>query len=213
MGVFVKNLRRNLVRAAATVALCGAAISWSSASFAKIDLSQSDLSHIGAAVDKAINDARSGAPAGSSHAEIDALIAKAIASETKALISEFHDSNAMLITEAVVTAALDDGAPASSIGKGLAEAALAEGPTIGLQIADGVGSTAPRDAVKIFEATADASGTGLGGMLASAAGSYESIGAGGSRGGNGTQMSFGNHGGATGAGSGGGGGCKNPSCT
>jgi len=213
MGVFVKNFKRHLVRTAATVVLCGAAISWSSAGFAKIDLSQRDLSHIGAAVDKAINDVKAALPAGSSRAQIDAAIAKALASETEALISEYRGENAMLITEAVITAALDDGAPAAAIGEGLADAALAEGPTVGLQIADGVGSTAPRDAVKIFEATADASGTGLGSMLASAAGSYETIGAGGNRGGNGTQMSFGNHGGATGAGTGGGGGCKNPSCT
>ena len=214
MGVRLKNFQRHLVRAAATAALlCTAAIGWSSAGIASIDLTSSDLSNIGGAVTKAINNAKASMPPGSSRADIDAAIAKAIKSETKALISEYHDANAMLITEAVITAAVDDDAPPSVIGKGLADAALEEGPTVGLEIADAVGSTAPRDSVKSFETTADAAGSSLGATLASAAQSYSAIGAGGSHGGNGTQMSFGNSGGATGAGTGGGGGCKNPSCT
>jgi hypothetical protein len=212
MGVRMKIFKRHLNRTTALAVVCLATLGWSSASVASIDLSGSDLSHIGAAVTKAINEAKAGMPAGSSHAEFDAAIAHAIASETKTLITEYHDANAMLIAEAVITAAVDDGAPPASIGKGLADAALAEGPTVGLEIADAVGSTAPRESVKIFEQTADASGTSLGTTLASAAESYTAIGAG-SRGGNGTQMSFGNTSGANGAGTGGGAGCKHPSCT
>jgi hypothetical protein len=175
----------------------------------------SDLSSITAAVDSAITAARAGLPQGASQAQVDAAVAAALSSVTQSLISSNSSANPMVIAEAVIAAADRDGASAQSIGAGLGAAALSESPSVGLEIADAVGATAPNGATQAFEATTNGAGTTQGQTLASAAGTYETIGAG-SRGGNGNSQGQNFFGGGNSQGQnggGGGGGCRNPSCT
>lgn len=186
-----------------------------SASTASADLSQTDLSSIATAVDNAIAAAKAALPPGATEAQINAAVAGAISSETQALITEYGTTNPMLVAEAVITAATQDGASDRAIGDGMATAALAEGATVGLEIADAVGSTAPRGAIDAFQQTADNAKSALGTTLADAAISYENVGAGG-RGNGGPGHSFFGGFGGNGFGFGGngaGGGCRNPSCT
>jgi hypothetical protein len=182
---------------------------WPGAAGAAMD--QADLSGIAAAVDSAISSAKAGLPPGVSQAQINAVVAGAINAVTQSLIQQNSTANPMIIAEAVIAAADRDGARPYSIGAGLGAAALAESPSVGLEIADAVGATAPAGATQAFQATASGAGTAEGNSLASAAGSYETIAAG-VRGGNGTSMNFFSGSGAP-AGAGGGGGCRNPSCT
>jgi hypothetical protein len=199
-----KSVLRSLYGACAFALLVGSA---------SAELSSSDLASIGGAVAAAINNAKAGLPAGATSAEIQLAIEGAISAETQKLISEHRNQNAMIIAEAVITAAIDDGASPSEVGKGMAEAALAEGGGVGIEIADAVGSTAPSGAVATFEVVASGAGTKLGTELADAAQSYVAIGAGGRSGGSRSMNFFGGTGTASGSGGGGGGGCKNPSCT
>ena len=182
---------------------------------AAAEFSTGELATISSTVDNAIAQAKASLPANATQEQINAAIAGAISNATQSLITQFGQMSPMLVAEAVITAATDDGASPRAIGTGMAEAALAEtNSTTGLEIADAVGATAPAGAIRSFQETADASHSSLGQTLASAAGSYENVGAGG-RGGNGNgQGNFGGTGGAGGAGGGGGGGgCRNPSCT
>jgi hypothetical protein len=169
-----------------------------------------DLSGITAAVDSAITSAKAGLPQGASQAQVDAAVAAALSSVTQSLISSNSSANPMVIAEAVIAEADRDGVSGQAIGAGLGAAALAESPAVGLEIADAVGATAPGSATLAFQATTNGAGTTQGQTLASAAGTYETIGAG--RSGNGTSMNFFSGSGAP-AGGGGGGGCRNPSCT
>ena len=216
----MRKTKTTLAQVAAIAMLSVGAFALSSATVgAAVDLSQSDLSSISNAVDGAIASAKAGLPAGATEAQINAAVAAAISSETQALISQYGSTNPMLVAEAVITASVQDGASERAIGDGMANAALAEGPTTGLEIADAVGATAPAGALRAFHAVADNAHSSLGSALASAVGSYESIGAGNTGnngGGNGSSRSFfgGNGGnGGNGNGNGGGGGCRNPSCT
>ncbi|HUO93166.1 MAG TPA: hypothetical protein VMU22_09605 [Rhizomicrobium sp.] len=192
-----------------------AAIALSAATVgAATDLSASDLSSIDTAVGNAIAAAKANLPATASRADLDAAVAAAISNETQALISQYGQTNPMLVAEAVITASEHAGANPNEIGTGMANAALAENSATGLEIADAIGSTAPRGAVAAFQRTASAAG-GNGTTLADAANSYENIGAGnGGGGGNGNRGGFfGGNGNGNGQGGGGGGGCRNPSCT
>jgi hypothetical protein len=177
---------------------------------------QGDLSGITAAVDSAIASAKAGLPQGASQAQVDAAVAAALSSITQSLISSNSSANPMIVAEAVIAAADRDGASPQAIGAGLGAAALAESPSVGLEIADAVGATAPNGATQAFQATANGAGTTQGQSLASAAGTYESIGAGGGQngGGNSQGQNFFGGGNSQGQnGGGGGGGCRNPSCT
>jgi hypothetical protein len=208
----MRKNKTTLAQFAAIAMLSVGAVALSSASVgAAVDLSQSDLSSIANAVDGAIASAKAGLPAGATQAQINAAVAAAISSETQALITQYGSTNPMLVAEAVITAATQDGATPVAIGDGMATAALAEGPTTGLEIADAVGGTAPGGAVRAFQKTAADAGSNLGTVLASAAGTYTNIGAGGSS--NGSSHSFFGGNGTGQAGAGGGGGCRNPSCT
>lgn len=188
---------------------------------AAVDLSARDLTAISSIVSQHIDAAKASLPAGATQAQIDAAIAGAISSATQQAIADGGKVSAMLIAEAVITAAHDDHIPANLIGTGMADAALAEtNSTTSLEIADAVGATAPAGAIEAFQSTADASGSTLGQTLASAASSYENVGAGGrsgngGNGGNGNSQSFfgGNGGNGNGGNGGSGGGCRNPSCT
>jgi len=214
----MRKTRTQLAKFAAIAMFSVGAMALSSSTVgAAVDLSATDLSSISSAVANAIATAKAGLPAGATEEQIHAAIANAISTETEALISQYGQTSPMLVAEAVITAADQDGATPGEIGRGMANAALAEtNSTTGLEIADAVGATAPAGAIGAFQATANASGSTLGQTLASAAGSYENVGAGG-RGGNGnTQSFFGGRGGSFGSGAGGGGGgggCRNPSCT
>ena len=214
----MRKTKSQLAKFAAIAMLSVGAMTMSASTVgAAVDLSASDLSTISAAVSSAIASAKSSLGPNATSAQIDAAVASAISSQTQSLVTQFGTTSPMLVAEAVITAADQSGAAPSAIGTGMANAALAENSTTGLEIADAVGATAPRGAIRSFQATTDASGSTMGQTLASAAGSYENVAAGG-RGGNGggngnTQSFFGGTGG-TGAGAGGGGGgCRNPSCT
>ena len=193
---------------------------------AAAEFSTGELSTIDTAMANAIATAKAGLPAGASAATIEQAVASAISTETQQLITQFGAMSPMLVAEAAVTAATDAGASPHEIGVGMAGAALAENGAVGLEIADAVGATAPRGAIRAFDDTTLASGTPVGQTLASAASSYENVGAGGrgnggggngNGGGNGGGPGggFGPGGGGTGGGGGGGGGggCRNPSCT
>ena len=208
----MRKTKTTLAQIAAIAMLSVGAIALSSATVgAAVDLSQSDLSSIANAVDGAIASAKAGLPAGATEAQINAAVAAAISNETQTLISQYGSTNPMLVAEAVITASVQDGASPRAIGDGMATAALAEGSTTGLEIADAVGGTAPAGAVKAFQKTAEDAHSSLGSVLASAAGTYENVGAGG--GSNGSSHSFfGGNGNGSGFG-GAGGGCRNPSCT
>jgi len=209
----MKKTKTQLAKFAA-IAMMSVAVTALSASTvgAAVDLSSADLSSINNAVAGAIASLETGLPPNATQAQIDNAAANAISSETQALITKYGQTNPMLVAEAVIAAAVKANATANAIGTGMAEAALAENATTGLEIADAVGATGPTGAVGAFQTTASAAGpTGL--TLADAALSYENIGAGpGGGGGNGgTQGFFSGGGGLNGGG--GGGGCRNPSCT
>jgi uncharacterized membrane protein YgcG len=186
---------------------------------AAVDLSERDLTAITKIVDEHIAAAKAGLPAGATAAQIDAAVESAISSATQQAINDGGKASAMLIAEAVITAAHDDHIPGNLIGTGMADAALAEtNSTTSLEIADAVGATGPAGAVEAFQSTAAASGSALGQTLASIATSYENIGAGrggngNGGGGNGPGGGFGPGGNGGPGGGGGGGGCRNPSCT
>jgi hypothetical protein len=213
LGVLMKKTRTTLSQIAGIAMLSVVAMALSSATVgAAVDLSQSDLSNIANAVDGAIASAKAGLPAGATEAQVNAAVAAAISSETQTLITQYGTANPMLVAEAIITAAVQDGASPRAIGDGMATAALAEGSTIGLEIADAVGGTGTRGMVEAFKRTADESGTNLGTVLASAADTYENVAAGGN-GGNGSSHSFFGGNGGGGGGNNSGGGCRNPSCT
>jgi len=189
---------------------------------AAVDLSATDLSSINTAMANAIANAKAGLAPNATPQAIEAAVASAISSETQTLITQYAQTSAMIVAEAAITGAADAGASPREIGAGMATAALAENSTTGLEIADAVGATAPNGAIRAFQETADASSNGaLGQTLASAAASYENVGAGGrggnggngGGGGNGPGGGFGNGGNGGNGGGGGGGGCRNPSCT
>lgn len=123
---------------------------WPADSLAVTVLSAGDLSSIGSAVAATINRAKDSMSPNSTQTQIDAGEAAALTANTEALISQYAGDNAMAIAEAVIAAADADGVTPFAIGKGLANAALAENSTVGLQIADAVGSTASGDAVVEF---------------------------------------------------------------
>jgi uncharacterized membrane protein YgcG len=217
----MKKTRTQLAKFAAIAMLSACAMALSASTVgAAVEFSTGELSTIDTAMANAIATAKAGLPAGATAAQTEAAIAAAISNETQSLITQFGKMSPMLVAEAAVTAATDAGASPREIGVGMADAALAEGGATGLEIADAVGATAPRGAIRAFDETADAAGSPLGQSLASAASSYENVGAGGrgNNGGNGgngtTQSNFGGNGGnGGGGGGGGGGGCRNPSCT
>ena len=180
---------------------------------AAVDLSATDLSSISTAMGNAIASAKASLPANATPEQVHAAIAAAISSETQTLISQYGSTSPMLVAEAAITGAEQAGATPGELGAGMANAALAENSTIGLEIADAIGSTAPRGAVRAFDETARNSNNPIGQTLASAALSYENVAAGNGQGGNGnTQNNFGGNGQGQNGG-GGGGGCRNPSCT
>lgn len=221
LGVLMRMTKSQFAKFAAIAMFSVGAMTMSASTVgAAVDLSASDLSTISTAVSSAIASAKASLGPNATSAQIDAAIAAAISSQTQSLVTQFGQTSPMLVAEAVITAADQSGAPPSAIGTGMATAALAENSTTGLEIADAVGATAPRGAIRAFQATADASGSTMGQTLASAAGSYENVAAGGrgNGGGNGNTQSFfggaGGRGAGAGAGAGGGGGgCRNPSCT
>lgn len=207
----MKKTKTTLAQFAAIAMLSVGAFALSSANVgAAVDLSAADLSSISTAVQTAINNVTVGS--GFTQAQIDAAYAAAISAETQALIAQYGNTNPMLIAEAVVTAAGNNAhVTPTQVGEGMAAAAIAEGGTTAIEIADAVGSTAPSGAVSAFETAANNAGTPLGQTLAAAASSYTNIGAGG--GSNGSSHSFfGGSGNGQGGGQGGGG-CRNPSCT
>jgi len=221
LGVFMRMTRTQFAKFAAIAMLSASAMALSVSSVgAAAEFSTGELSTIDTAMANAIASAKAGLPAGATGEQVEQAVAAAISTETQALITQFGAMSPMLVAEAAVTAATDAGASPRAIGVGMANAALAENGAVGLEIADAVGATAPRGAIRAFDDTANAAGTAVGQTLASAASSYENVGTGG-RGGNGgnggngnTQSNFGGTGATGGAGGGGGGGgCRNPSCT
>jgi hypothetical protein len=218
----MRKTRTQLAKFAAIAMLSAAAVALSASTVgAAVDFSTGELSTIDTAMANAIASAKAGLPAGATGEQVEQAVAAAISNETQSLITQFGQMSPMLVAEAAVTAATDAGASPRAIGNGMAAAALAENGTVGLEIADAVGATAPRGAIRAFDDAANAAGTPLGQTLASAASSYENVGAGGrggnGNGGNGNTQSFfggtGGNGGTGGSGGGGGGdGCRNPSC-
>jgi uncharacterized membrane protein YgcG len=221
----MRKTRTQLAKFAAIAMLSVGAMALSASTVgAAVDLSATDLSSINTAMANAIANAKAGLAPNAGPLAVEAAVAAAISNETQTLISQYAQTSAMIVAEAAITGAADAGASPREIGKGMATAALAENqnPAAGIEIADAVGATAPNGAIRAFDETADASGTQLGQALASAAASYENVGAGGrGNGGNGNGGNggngiggFGNGGnGGNGGGGGGGGGCRNPSCT
>lgn len=218
----MKKTRTQLAKFAAIAMLSACAMALSASTVgAAVDFSTGELSTINTAMSNAIATAKAGLPAGATGEQAEQAIAAAISNETQSLITQFGQMSPMLVAEAAITAATDAGASPRAIGNGMAAAALAENGTVGIEIADAVGATAPRGAIRAFDDAANAAGTPVGQTLASAATSYENVGAGGrgnggnGNGGNGnTQSNFGGTGGTGGSGGGGGGGgCRNPSCT
>jgi hypothetical protein len=225
LGVFMRKTKTQIAKFAAIAMLSVGAMTMSVSTVgAAVDLSARDLSAIKTIVSEHIAAAKANLPAGATEAQINAALAAAISSAAQQAIADGGSKvSAMLVAEAVITAAEDDHMPPTLIGTGMADAALAESnSTTSLEIADAVGATAPAGAIEAFQSTTTASGNALGQTLASAAASYENVGAGGrgaggNSGANGNTQSFfggngGNGNGGTG-GAGGGGGCRNPSCT
>jgi hypothetical protein len=220
----MRKTKTQLAKFAAIAMLSVGAMALSASTVgAAVDLSARDLSAIKTIVSEHIAAAKANLPAGATEAQINAALEAAISSAAQQAIADGGSKvSAMLVAEAVITAAEDDHMPPTLIGTGMADAALAESnSTTSLEIADAVGATAPAGAIEAFQSTTTASGNALGQTLASAAASYENVGAGGrgagGNGGNGNTQSFfggngGNGNGGTG-GAGGGGGCRNPSCT
>lgn len=212
----MKNMKTRIAKLSAIALLSVGAMALSAS--AAIDLSSADLSSISSAVSNAIASAKASLPANATPAQVDAAIAAAISNEAQALITQYGQTDPMLVAEAVITASTQAGANPMEIGKGMADAALVEPAATGLEIADAVGATAPKGAVAVFQRTAVESGP-RGITLADAAVSYENVGAGGqggnSQGGGGGNGNTGGFfgGGGNSQGGGGGGGCRNPSCT
>src|ERR1700733_2063424 len=132
----MRNSKSRMMHALRAAVLCSAAWAiWPTATQAAIDLSATDLSKIGNAVTTAINDAKANLPPNATREQRDAAIAAAISAETQDLIKKYNGANPMVISEAIIAAAVDDGAPPAAIGTGLATAAVAEGSTVGIEIA------------------------------------------------------------------------------
>ena len=215
LGVFMKKTRTQLAKFAAIAMMSVGVMALSASTVgAAVDLSSGDLQSINTAMSNAISAAKASLPANATQAQIDAAISSAISAETQALITQYSQTNPMLVAEAAITGAVNADATGPEIGTGMAAAALAENSTTGLEIADAVGATGPTGAVGAFQTAATANGGPAGLTLADAALSYENIGAGpGGGGGNGNTQGFFSGGGGLNGSGGSGGGCRNPSCT
>ncbi len=201
----MRMTRTHLAKFAAIAMMSVSAMALSVTTVAAADLSAADLASINSAMSAAITGA-GGDPA---------KIAAAISSETQALITQYGQTNPMLVAEAAITAAGQAGATPGEVGTGMAGAALAENGATGLEIAgrsrrhgaERCDRRIPVDGIRRWtewrlprwqtrrSTLPRTSAPGNGG------------------GGNGNAQGFFSGGGGLNGGGGGGGGCRNPSCT